>query len=458
MKIKKLVLENFRRFSRLKIDFNPQLTVIVGVNGAGKTSILDGIAILFGRLLSHLPNVEGLSISTDDLRMVDTDLLAPRVRCYLQATVDAEHQRLLVPKQAKHILEWSTSKSRDKSKKTIKDALQSMLEETNVGTKDLINFADLLIEADNAGESYLMPVIAYYGTDRATFSTPLRRRNFATVFARFDSLSGALNPSANFKRVFEWMHAKENEEARERVKRKSFEYQEQELAVVRRAIELFFPRFFKPRTELNPLKFVVDADMGDGLKTYDLNQLSDGYRTTLALVADLACRMAEANPSSSSSLSDALNSEAIVLIDEIELHLHPGWQQTIIPGLRKVFPNTQFIVTTHSPQILTTVPSESIRIVQWGANGVEISVPDFSLGAESQYLLETILGVSPRPPNEPISLALERYLTFVNRDQWDCDEALGLRKTLDAWGGGIEPALINADMDIRVRAWKRQQT
>lgn len=462
MKIEKLVLENFRRFVELEIEFEPSLTVIVGINGAGKTSILDGIAVLVGRLLTRLPQVSGVALSPKDLHINNGTSLAPGVRCSLQANMISELSALplntATENHAPNTLAWSASRLRDKSLKTAKIVRETLREDTNIGVSSIDNFADLLIDAENESQPYRMPVVAYYGTQRATVSAPLKRRNFATSFARFDSLTGALNPAANFKQVFEWMHAKENDEAREQKKRKSFDYQDSELQTVRAAIESFFPHFKNPRTETNPLRFVVDTEYNGVAVTCDLSQLSDGYRTTLALVADLACRMARANPASNTT-PNPLKTDAVVLIDEIELHLHPGWQQTILADLRRVFSCTQFIVTTHSPQVLTTVEPQCIRIIDW--NGAEkrgeqlLKEATFSIGAESQYVLETILGVPPRPADIPIARQLQEYLKLVNNNQWDSARAIELRTTLDKWSGGVEPSLVKADIDIRVRAWKR---
>ena len=462
MKIEKLVLENFRRFVELEIEFEPSLTVIVGINGAGKTSILDGIAVLVGRLLTRLPQVSGVALSPKDLHINNGTSLAPGVRCSLQANMISELSALplntATENHAPNTLAWSASRLRDKSLKTAKIVRETLREDTNIGVSSIDNFADLLIDAENESQPYRMPVVAYYGTQRATVSAPLKRRNFATSFARFDSLTGALNPAANFKQVFEWMHAKENDEARAQKKRKSFDYQDSELQTVRAAIESFFPHFKNPRTETNPLRFVVDTEYNGVAVTCDLSQLSDGYRTTLALVADLACRMARANPASNTT-PNPLKTDAVVLIDEIELHLHPGWQQTILADLRRVFSCTQFIVTTHSPQVLTTVEPQCIRIIDW--NGAEkrgeqlLKEATFSIGAESQYVLETILGVPPRPADIPIARQLQEYLKLVNNNQWDSARAIELRTTLDKWSGGVEPSLVKADIDIRVRAWKR---
>ena len=112
------------------------------------------------------------------------------------------------------------------------------------------------------------------------------------------------------------------------------------------------PEVSNPRIELNPLRFVVSQKSEEGrVEKLSLNQLSGGYRIVLALAADLARRMAQGNP----HMDDPLQSKAIVLIDEIELHLHPAWQQRILSDLMRTFPNAQFIVSTHSPQVLTTV-------------------------------------------------------------------------------------------------------
>lgn len=462
MKIEKLILENFRRFVELEIEFDPSLTVIVGINGAGKTSIMDGIAVLVGRLLTRLPQVDGIALSPKDLHVNQGSIPAPSVRCFLRANMAAELSALPLTNAAADappgVLAWSASRLRDKSLKTAKLVRETLREDTNVGVSSIDKFADRLIDAENEKQPYRMPVVAYYGAQRVTVSAPLKRRNFATSFARFDSLTGALNPAANFKQVFEWIHAKENDEAREQKRRRSFDYHDPELQTVRAAIEAFFPRFKNPRTETNPLRFVVDTELNGVAISCDLSQLSDGYRTTLALVADLACRMARANPTSDAS-PNPLAVDAVVLIDEIELHLHPGWQQTVLADLRRVFPRTQFIVTTHSPQVLTTVEPQCIRIIDWenadksGKPALKEAV--FSIGAESQYVLETILEVPPRPVDIPIALQLQAYLKLVNENQWDSVEATELRKILDKWSGGAEPSLVKADIDIRVRAWKR---
>ena len=114
----------------------------------------------------------------------------------------------------------------------------------------------------------------------------------------------------------------------------------------------------------------------------------------LALVADLARRMAQGNP----HLEDPLQSEAVVLIDEIDLHLHPSWQQKVLTDFRRTFPNAQFIISTHSPQVLTTVKPEDILELRREGNGITAglisSAAYATYGAEAGNVLETVMGVA----------------------------------------------------------------
>lgn len=160
---------------------------------------------------------------------------------------------------------------------------------------------------------------------------------------------------------------------------------------MRKAIEAMLPGMSNPRIKLSPLRFVVSVQSDDGKLEEELSidQLSGGYRIMLALAADLARRMAQGNP----HLPDPLQSEAVVLIDEIELHLHPSWQQRILADLTRTFPNTQFIVSTHSPQVLTTVKPE--HVVELGREQGDIvagSAGAPTYGAEAGDMLAAVMG------------------------------------------------------------------
>ena len=162
-----------------------------------------------------------------------------------------------------------------------------------------------------------------------------------------EALDGALESQSSFKSAFIWFYNKENEEHRLQKAQRSFDVTLKELDAVRRAITQTFPDISNPHIELNPLRLAVTLNG----ETLDLMQLSDGYKTLLGLVIDLSMRMGLANP----HLDDPLSAEAVVMIDEVDLHLHPSWQRRVLADLLRTFNNTQFIVTTHSPFIVESL-------------------------------------------------------------------------------------------------------
>ena len=207
------------------------------------------------------------------------------------------------------------------------------------------------------------------------------------------------------------------------------------------------PGVSDPRIKLRPLRFAVSVESEAGKpEELALDQLSGGYRIVLALAADLARRMAQGNP----HLADPLESEAVVLIDEVDLHLHPKWQQRILVDLRRTFRNTQFIVSTHSPQVLTTVhPKHVIRLHRKNARIVagQSSAPTY--GAAAGSVLEAVMGVPERPDAEYNEFVqkLGEYRRLVDDRRGRSKEAVALRKELKNLSTR-DPALDAADMEM----------
>ena len=167
----------------------------------------------------------------------------------------------------------------------------------------------------------------------------------------------------------------------------------------------------------------------------------------LALVMGFARRLAQANP----HLENPLDAEAILLIDEIELHLHPKWQQTVLRDLRRTFPKTQIIVTTHSPQILTTVESKHIRILN---DGKVFSAPPATYGAEASRLLKDVLGVPVRPPDNENAKRIDDLNNFILEGKMD--EAEKLLAELKEWSQGQELAVTEAEMAMENKKWEAE--
>jgi predicted ATP-binding protein involved in virulence len=142
----------------------------------------------------------------------------------------------------------------------------------------------------------------------------------------------------------------------------------------------------------------------------------------------------------------------VALIDEVELHLHPSWQQTVLPTLMEIFPNTQFIVTTHSPQVLTSIPARHIHIL---SDGKAYTVNEQTQGAEASRLLKDVFGVEPRPKELAIVRNLHDYAKLVYDEQWDTREAEELRQRLVEHYGPYDPKLMELDLHIENSKWER---
>lgn len=433
MKIKSLHLQHFRRFSDFSLELHPRLSVLVARNGAGKTSILDGLAIALGAFLTRLPKVTGLNPKDSDFQVLPDGTSKPpfmRVRC---ESLDG--------------IQWDRTEKRDQTKRTAREI------PTALGLKQLYDYVDHFVDSNNAGQSFNLPIFIYYGTGRGVFSVPQRTKGFQKVFGRFDALSGGLESRTNFKNFVEYFYSLEGIENKKQKEARSFDIEIPELKAIRRAVNKMIPELSNPRG-VYPAGISIDWQQDGISKKLRIEQLSDGYRTTLAMVMDIAARMAEANP----DMSDPLQTEGVVMIDEVDLHLHPGWQQTILLDLMRTFENIQFVVSTHSPQVISSVKPECLRVIEWnGDNPCLIDIP-FSEGAEAQQMLLDVLGVkSPRVEELEIVKDLHRYQQFVATDKWDSNEALVIKERLQRWGAEFEPELARLDMDIRMKEWERSQ-
>ena len=191
------------------------------------------------------------------------------------------------------------------------------------------------------------------------------------------------------------------------------------------------------------MRFVVSQKLGGRTEKRSLGELSGGCRAVLALAGDLARRMAQGNP----HLADPLHSEAVVLIDEVDLHLHPSWQQRILRDLTRTFPNAQFIVSTHSPQVLTTVMPEQIVELHREDGAVLASrAAATTYGAEAGEVLVAVMGVKARPAND-FTDKLQKYLRLVGRGKGTSKTATELRDELEELSPQ-DPALDRADMEM----------
>lgn len=444
LRLNSVTIENFRGIEHLRVPLDRDLTVLVGVNGAGKTSVLDALAVGLAKILHHFPGATGIDFKKSDFRRHKFFRLETDGRYHSVPWPDRDRAHLVrVQMQAEGDLLWFASK-----------AYPGRREKPLTGPNDLKKILPPLAERAMTGaRDVVVPVVAAYRNSRAVIVTPQTRRNFKTEFNRFHGLDGALTATANFRQVIEWLAAEEDLERRERENRRDWNYRSPLLDAVRRAVETLMPGCRNLRVEVRPLRVEIDRDMderGDDFETLALEELSDGYRIMLALVIDLAHRMATTNP----FMEDPLTSPAIVLIDEVDLHLHPRWQQRVLDDLKRVFPNTQFIVSTHSPQVLTTVAEHQIVILgRDGERGiVRHDVEMDPYGAESGRVLEAIFGVDQRPPSELNAFVRELAACWnlIEANRFDEPEA---RQKFDDLKRRApqDPVILRLDLEMRRR-------
>lgn len=216
--------------------------------------------------------------------------------------------------------------------------------------------------------------------------------------------------------------------------------QGRELQQVAKAIERFIPEYTNIRVTRIPKPHMLVNKNGT---TFRLDQLSDGEKNMIAMIGDIARRLSISNP----DLEEPLHGYGIILIDEIDLHLHPLWQRTIITNLVKVFPNCQFIITTHSPQVISHVKAEHIFLLTQKNNRMQISKAIESYGQSTNRLLEDILDVDSRPTE--IKAELKKLYDLISDNK--LDEAKKLMNVLEKTIEGREPELVKANVLIKRR-------
>ncbi len=402
MKVKSLNLHNFRQFIDLDVNFNENINVFVGVNGAGKTSILDALAIMLSRLIGRIQSSHGTGrfFVDEDIHDGTSETVNDIAITYKGINVD-----------------WSVTKTkRGRKRQTI----------SNLGQiKEVVQMVQEELEHD---EHISFPLAVYYSVNRAVLDIPLRIRTkhkFGQLEAYDQALKGARN---DFRLFFEWFRKREDLENEQRLSQvnRGIEYRDPQLQAVRDAIETL-TGFSCIRVRRSPLRMEVKKDG----RSLNVRQLSDGEKCLLALAGDLARRLAIANP----GLSSPLTGTGVILIDELDLHLHPGWQQEIIEKLTITFPNCQFIVTTHSPQILTTLRAENIRLLKQKDEEWQVLIPEVSpLAHEAGDALAFLMDTHPKPEIEGVTNLVKQYEQLAKNGKADSDEAQILENELKKAG------------------------
>lgn len=358
MRIRELTLRNYRVYAEHSaFEFADRFNVVAGINGKGKTALLDGLALLCSRLLPHVSSVRGgyRTITSSEVHIGTAAAeLRMKVNC---AGIPLDYQ-----------LNYNTENRKIKTTRLSSAVKQEVRKAYSGPTR-----------TDAAA-----PLAVYYTTDRAGYRLPKKLPQevpFGLAAAYFGAL---INRTVNFRDFMARYRSAITVDRTER--RDNPDYLgNRAVTAISHALTTFLGGFHNLRVQEEPLSLLVDKNG----QTLDLSQLSDGERSFLAMICDLGRRLALANP----RLDNPLNGAGVVLIDELELHLHPKWQREVSAKLRNTFPNIQFITTTHSPQVVASVEPDQVHLLA----SAGIIHPDRSLGLDSNWILRHLMEAEDRP-------------------------------------------------------------
>jgi len=412
MEIKKLHIKHFTQFTDLTVELDRSVTVFIGNNGAGKTSLLRAVATLLSWLIARIGREKGSGSPILDSD-IENDAKSSKITLDVFDLSIADNQESfqssfdLPIADKQEPFQWALVKQR----KGFQNEQSSFL--TNV-----TRLANLYRNRLSQNEKSSLPLVVYYPVERVVLDIPLKIK-VRHSFAQLDGYDNALTQGVDFRRFFEWFREcedAENESRRDamqpileslqnhpqdvlREKLSQLPY-DQQLTAVQNAIATFMPGFSKLRVQRKPRLQMMVEKQG---KTLDVAQLSQGEKSLMALVGDIARRLAMMNP----CLENPLHGKGIVLIDEIELHLHPQWQRGIIQRLRATFPNCQFLLATHSPLIISD--AKDVRCYTLD-NGQLVPVKDL-YGLDANQVLVEVMDTEIR--NEEVQEKITVLLDLI---------------------------------------------
>lgn len=464
--IEKAVFLNYKKLSYLELELNSKLNVIIGQNGVGKTSILNGIVKNISWLVNNIlkDNNNGMYITEDEISnfIENKEIQTSMVECFFRygnhTNIDGE----LIKHKA-----GFTSKKQSKLTKY-----------KNIGT---------IWRTLNSSTSINLPFFAFYSVKR--FNDKVNNKiEIKKDIDKFEAYRGILDGTVKFDSFVKWLlqclkiQSSSNDLNGYKSRLELIRSAKAVLVVgtdiynvldeEEKTLNSFLNKidnnsvYIKQLDLINSLVrevfkdfigFKLELSSGfdeiflvyENKKEVNLTQLSDGERVFIGLLMDIAYRLILLN----SNRKNPFEGMGIVIIDEIELHLHPKWQQNAILILQKSFPNLQFIISTHSPHILSTVDMNSIKIIY---SDLVVRQPDYQTkGIMSSDVLELIMDTKSIPDiKEAHDL---KYLnSLIQSDQYNSDEFRELLSQSISHFGENHPEIVNINSIMKFKQLKNE--
>jgi predicted ATP-binding protein involved in virulence len=414
MEIQRVILKNVGLFESQEISLAPtkhnpsKITVFVGNNGAGKTSILKALATSLSWFTARLLTEKGSGNPIPEDAILNTANAASiEIAICDSSGVLGNSNHSEIDEHFK----WTLAKSRKGRKAKYTSNLS-----------DCTRLANRYRDALTLDDKISLPLIAFYPVERVVLDIPLKIRTRHT-FLQLDGYENSLIQGVDFRRFFEWFREREdtenesgipedvlsrlkplfetNQDAWQRLNELNASAKDRQLTAVRAAIHQFMPHVDNLRVRRRPRLYMAIDKNG---QTLNVAQLSQGEKSLMALVGDIARRLAMLNP----ILENPLEGDGIVLIDEVDLHLHPSWQRSLCNRLMKTFPNCQFVLTTHSPLVISDCKNVLVYTL---TNGKLEKLPS-QYGQDANTVLLDVMDTSIR--NETINAELNDLLDAIH--------------------------------------------
>ena len=406
-----LKLRNFKGIAELDIAFDESLTLLAGVNGAGKTSVIQALVVALSHAWSWThPPPDSWPIFTPSEGVVRTG--ADGVEIVLELSRGEQSPLLFTFLLQEPFWERVLTPGEPRSPEPVQNP---------------------------GGPTTPPPLVVYYQQGRGALEAHGAHFLISSKENRFSSLRTKLFSPSEFRA---WFFQKEDDEERESRERQDLEYEDPELAAIRgllrRLVGVTAIRSRKTSPDESDRTLLLEKEGVD----VPVDSLSGGEQALLLLAADLARRLMLEFPN-----TPITEAPGIVCIDEIELHLHPAWQRKILKSLMEAFPSCQFIISTHSPQVIASVEARHVRLITPGENWVrKVSRPIASKGRDSNYVLEGILDVPAR--DDGVSRLFDEFDRLI--DEGEIERA-GL--VLDELDRSVEGH--SSEVAIRQAKWNR---
>ena len=397
MQLRHIGIENYKGFEKCNIDFHDKLNVIIGSNASGKTSILTAIVKTIYNITGKFATPNRL---VETLKLTSGDINYAANYCNIFSVFN----------------DFSGFEN---------PIMSSVI--TNLGGNNKITSGNVKVfvkwfENNCRQSTFTIPIIKFYPANRGAVGYIENNKHKDYLISQLETWSNIYQDSLSYSRFFTWFLEHETQELLLQRDSGKFDIKSPALQGIRKALEIAFkmmdyPNFeikTKQRQRQSNTKLIptLVLENKNGVIEY-IDNKSDGEKAIITLIADIAYNLSVAK--SFLNDDDFLGSKGIVLIDEIETHLHPKWQREIIPMLTTIFPNIQFFITTHSPQVISSVNSESVLVCD------KFEVQRMQLktnGEDTNSLLKYIFNTTERP---------KQYLELLNK----FDKMMGQRKQYD---------------------------